>query len=111
MSVREVNQEVEYVEDAHWVARHPSAALSMCILALAGLQMAGQWWLEEQQRPHRYRASQESRQLATFGLEAFRHFDSVLARIADSANVKMPRRPKELDRAEGHVRDIQERVN
>lgn len=105
-------------EPQPWVMRNPGVTLTMAgSIASVALLLFGTW-IDDRHRPQWEKIdaaigklSDENRQLATFQLETSRYIGLALAGIAESANVKMPPRPKELDRAEGRVRDIQERVN
>lgn len=99
-------------------ARYPGVAMTLLGVAISGAMVVFGTWIDERQRPHLEKItaaigklSEENRQLATFQLETSRYIGLALSGISESANVKMPERPKELDRAEGRVRDIQERVN
>ena len=109
-------------EPQPWVARNPGVALALAttLVTAGGGYMSV--WIDGRQRPHleairtaivelRQENRQENRQLATFQLETWRYIGLALGGISESANVAMPERPKELDRAESRVRDIQERVN
>ena len=99
-------------------ARYPGVAMTLLGVAISGAMVVFGTWIDERQRPQLEKIdkaitklSQENRQLATFQLETSRYIGLALTGISESANVAMPDRPKALDRAEGHVRDIQERVN
>lgn len=98
--------------------RYPGAAMTLLGVAVSGAMVVFGTWIDERQRPQLEKIGedigklrQENRQLATFQLETSRYIGLALTGISESANVAMPDRPKALDRAEGHVRDIQERVN
>lgn len=116
-------------EPQPWVLRNAGAVVAISgVLFSGGMFMLGKW-LEDQQRPHleeirklmseqskeareaRVKQSRKTEQLATFNLERYRYSTTVWSLIAESANVKLPPRPKELDRAEDRVRDIQEGAN
>jgi len=105
-------------EPQHWVLRYPGVAMSLVALSFSGVVVVFGTWIDDRQRPQLDKInaaigklSQENRQLATFQLETSRYIGLALTGISESANVAMPDRPKALDSAEGHVRDIQERVN
>ena len=105
-------------EPQPWVSRNPGVTLSLVgMLGSAVLVIFGTW-IDDRQRPQFdkieiaiSKLSHENQQLATFQLETARHNDTVLSLIAESANIKMPPRPKVLNRAEDRVRDIQEGAN
>lgn len=109
------NGDFEVVEDRTWWQRHPGAAMSALVGALAVLQLASGVWIDERQRPQwekmdraMSKMARNDRNMARFQLETSRYNNTKLDMIADSANIKMPPRPKELDIAEAHVRKIQE---
>lgn len=113
-----VQDEYEVVDGQHWVLRFPGVAMSLVALSFSAVVVVFGTWIDDRQRPTLDKIgaaigklSQENRQLATFQLESQRYIGLALSNIAESANVAMPDRPKALDRAEGHVRNIQERVN
>ena len=114
--MKQINSEFELVEDPQsWFHRHPGVALSLGLVVFSGIQVLSGVWIDDRQRPQwekiekaMGKLSQENRQLATFQLESSRYTTLTLSHIAESANVKMPERPKELTRAEDRVRDIQE---
>lgn len=116
-------------EPQPWVMRNPGVTLTLAgTLASAALILFGTW-IDDRQRPQwdkieaamaeqleemrlsRAKQSRKTEQLATFNLERYRYSTTVWSLIAESANVKLPPRPKELDRAEDRVRDIQEGAN
>jgi hypothetical protein len=109
-------------EPQPWVSRNPGVTLSL-LTAIVGVgAVAFGTWIDDRQRPQleeirtaitelRRENRQDSRYLSNFQIETTRWFGDALTGISESANVAMPDRPKSLDRAEGHVRDIQERVN
>lgn len=116
-------------EPQHWIQKHPGVALSILLGGFVVVQILGEVWIDDMQQPRwdnidasidelrqetrsaRARQSRETEQLATFNLERYRYSNTVWSLIAESANVKLPPRPKELDRAEDRVRDIQEGAN
>ena len=117
--MKQVPEDFELVEGPpHWVLRYPGVAMSLVALTFSGVLVVFGTWVDDRQKPMWAeikvaigKLSQENRQLATFQLEQGRYIGATLSRIAESANVKMPPRPKALDRAEAYVRNIQERVN
>ena len=116
--MKQVTGEYEIVDDSSWVLRHPGAALTIAAAVFSAIQMGFGAWIDDRQQPQWdqihsaiERINSDIRSLSTLQLERDRHSDAIWARIAESANVKMPSRPKELDRAEERVRKIQERVN
>lgn len=121
--MKQVTGDFEIVDEGgSFFAKHPGFAWTIVLAAMSGMQFLVGYWEDERQRPKWEKVyeelaeikrdmTQDSRALATFDLERDRYETEFWRRIADSANVKMPKRPKELDRAEKRVRDIQERVN
>jgi hypothetical protein len=117
--MKPVTGEFEIIDDKRsWLAEHPGFAWTVGAAVLAAIQFIAGSWMDMRQKPQfeqinkvMAKHSQDHRSLATFQLEQARYIGATLSRIADSANVSMPSRPKELDRAEERVRDIQERVN
>lgn len=117
--MKPIPDEYELVDEPkHWAQKHPGVALSILIGGFAAVQILGEVWIDDMQQPRWDKIdraigklSQENRQLATFQLETSRYIGLALTGISESANVAMPDRPKALDRAEDHVRNIQERVN
>jgi hypothetical protein len=100
------------------VMRFPGWTLAIVSAALSISGLAATAWFDNRQRPQFEeiqssisKLSHANQQLATFQLETARHSDAILSLIADSANIKIPPRPKVLDRAEDRVRDIQEGAN
>ncbi len=111
------------------VLRYPGISLAVITAMLSIGVVAFGTWLDDRQRPQfeeikaamakqsqesrsaRAKQSRDTQHLATFQLETYRHGTTVWSLIAESANVKMPPKPKVLDRAEDRVRDIQEGAN
>ncbi len=112
-------------EPQPWALRYPGITMAVVGGMISIGMIAFGTWLDDRQRPQWEKVNaaigearqenletrQENRQLATFQLESQRYIGLALAGISESANVAMPERPEELKRAEGHVRNIQERVN
>ncbi len=118
-----VPDEYEIVDEPQpWALRYPGITMAVVGGMVSIGVIAFGTWLDNRQRPQleeirtaivelRQENRQENRHLATLQLETSRWFGDALSGISESANVKMPPRPKALDRAEDHVRSIQERVN
>jgi hypothetical protein len=127
-------------EPKHWAFRYPGVAMTLVSAAFSVTVIAVGVWIDDRQRPQWEKIdaaiaklsedsrqdmaklsedsskaiaklSQENQWLAWHQLEWGRYIGLALEGIAESANVRMPTRPKELDRAESHVRNIQERSN
>jgi hypothetical protein len=110
------------------VLRYPGITLAVVTAMFSVGAVAFGTWIDERQQPRWDRIdaaqaeqlkesraamakqSRESQHLATFQIETSRYSATVWSLIAESANVKMPKMPKELERAKDRVRDIQERV-
>lgn len=109
----DLNEEYEIVEETPWPMRHPGATMSLLAMAVSAMSWGAAAWHTEQSAPEFEKIhvaldklNRNDRHLGTFQMESSRHTDAVLAAIARSANVEMPMRDKELDRAEARVRDI-----
>ena len=116
-------------EPRHWAFRYPGVAIALVTAVFPITAVAFGVWIDDRQQPQwdkvnaaigeikqesrelRHENRQENRQLATFQLETSRYSSIVWSLIAESANVKLPMKPKVLDRAEDRVRDIQEGAN
>ena len=113
--MKPISEEYEIVDDQPWVLRNPGPVLTMLASVVVAAQFLGTYWVDKQMAPQFEKIhtsidklSRNDRTQGTLQIETARHWDACLAVIADSANVKMPKRPKDLDRAEERVRQIVE---
>jgi hypothetical protein len=100
--------EFEIVDESPWVARYPNATITMGLIFVSSLSFMGSYFVEKQLEPKFAEINKDIRSMATLQLETNRYFEAAMTKITTAANVDMPPRPKELDRAEDRVRKIQE---
>lgn len=102
-----INDEYEIVDDP-WFKRYPNATIALCLLVLSSMNFVGNYFIEKQLEPKFAKINGDIRSMATLQLETNRYSEATMAKVTTAANVDMPPRPKELDRAEDRVRKIQE---
>lgn len=128
--MKQVPEGFELVDDPQPLAmRYPGVAMTLLGVVISGAMVIFGTWVDDRHRPQleeirraitdldrkiEESARQSNRANRFFGVlgeERARYTVKMIEAIASSSRIKIPPKPAALERAEGHVLGLQERVN